>query len=95
MARDVTGAAALAEQGVPISGIGASAGGLAAVRRFLRELPEDLDLAYVVTLHLAPYYRSALSEILATATNMPVHQVPDSAVLKPNRSEEWRLFADL
>jgi chemotaxis response regulator CheB len=84
VARDVTGAAALAEQGVPICGIGASAGGVAAVRCFLRELPEDLDLADVVILHLAPDHRSALNEIPATATNLPVRQVPGSAVLKPN-----------
>jgi two-component system CheB/CheR fusion protein len=68
----------------PICGIGASAGGVKALQALFRKLPDDLGLAYVVILHLAPDHPSALHEILATVTKMPVHQVTDTPELKPN-----------
>ena len=39
---------------VPVCAIGASAGGIGALKEFFRHLREDLELAYVVTTHLAP-----------------------------------------
>ena len=39
---------------VPICAIGASAGGVQALRSLFRQLPDDLGLAYVVIVHLAP-----------------------------------------
>lgn len=68
----------------PICGIGASAGGVKALQALFRGLPDDLGLAYVVILHLAPDHPSALHEILSTVTNMGVHQVTDTPELKPN-----------
>jgi chemotaxis methyl-accepting protein methylase/two-component sensor histidine kinase len=73
-----------AAEAVPICGIGASAGGVKALQGLFRDLPTDLGLAYVVIVHLAPDHPSALREILAAATKMPVHQVVDSPKLKPN-----------
>ena len=69
---------------IPVCGIGASAGGVYALRTFFQLVPDNLGLAYVVIVHLAPDHPSALSEILATATNMPVLQVCDTPTLKPN-----------
>ncbi|MBS1304113.1 chemotaxis protein CheB [Loktanella sp. SALINAS62] len=69
---------------VPICAIGASAGGVHALRSLFRQLPDDLGLAYVVIVHLAPEHPSALAEILATCTNMGVHQVTDTPELRPN-----------
>ncbi|WP_380879962.1 CheR family methyltransferase [Sphingomonas sp. DBB INV C78] len=43
-----------------------------------------LGIAYVVILHLSPDHPSQLAAILATATEMGVHQVEDSPELKPN-----------
>ncbi|HKK31041.1 MAG TPA: chemotaxis protein CheB, partial [Alphaproteobacteria bacterium] len=68
----------------PICGIGASAGGVNALRAFFRQVPDDLGLAYVVIVHLAPDHPSAMSEILSGATEMPVRQVEDSPKLEPN-----------
>jgi two-component system, chemotaxis family, CheB/CheR fusion protein len=68
----------------PICAIGASAGGVGALRTLFSKLPADLGLAYVVIVHLAPDHPSALREILAATTTMPVHQVTDSPTLKPN-----------
>ena len=68
----------------PICAIGASAGGVGALQELFRRLPDQLGLAYVVILHLAPDQPSALREILGLCTGMPVFQVQDSPTLKPN-----------
>jgi two-component system, chemotaxis family, CheB/CheR fusion protein len=69
---------------VPICGIGASAGGVQALRSFFRQIPDDLGLAYVVIVHLSPEHPSMMSEILATCTKMAVRQVNDAPQLRPN-----------
>lgn len=68
----------------PICAIGASAGGVAALRSFFRQIDEDLGFAYVVIMHLSPDHPSSMDDILATYTKMPVQQVEDSPTLKPN-----------
>jgi len=69
---------------VPICAVGASAGGVAALRSLFRQLPEDLGMAYVVILHLAPEQPSAMAQILSSCTEMPVRQVEDTPRLKAN-----------
>jgi len=69
---------------IPICGIGASAGGVNALQSLFRNLPNDLGLAYVVILHLAPDQPSAMVDILGSVTNMAVHQVADAPALEPN-----------
>lgn len=69
---------------VPICGIGASAGGVTALRTLFARLPDDLGLAYVVIVHLSPEHPSALAEILSNCTKMPVHQVTDTPTLQAN-----------
>jgi two-component system, chemotaxis family, CheB/CheR fusion protein len=69
---------------VPICAIGASAGGVQALRSLFRQLPDDLGLAYVVIVHLAPEHPSALAEVLSSCTKMDVHQVTDTPELRPN-----------
>lgn len=73
-----------AETLIPVCAIGASAGGLKALQRLFGALDPNLDLAYVVIVHLAPDYPSQLAEILRGATKMSVNQVSDSPELKPN-----------
>ncbi|MGH6617119.1 chemotaxis protein CheB [Sphingomonas sp.] len=68
----------------PICGIGASAGGVKALQALFRDIPDDLGLAYVVILHLAPDQPSAMTDILGSVTEMSVHQVQDTPKLKPN-----------
>ena len=62
---------------MPLVGIGASAGGLQALKRFFETVPDDLGAAYVVVVHLAPDHDSELDAILAHHTKMPVVQVGD------------------
>ena len=61
----------------PIVGIGASAGGLEAVRQLLQALPVGTGLGFVIIQHLAPDHASNLAEILSRATTMPVCEVRD------------------
>jgi two-component system CheB/CheR fusion protein len=60
-----------------IVGIGASAGGLEALERFLQRVPPDSGLAYVVVQHLSPEHESSLADILARATKLPVELATD------------------
>jgi len=67
-----------------IVGIGASAGGLEAFSRLLRSLPTDTGMAFVVVQHLDPLHSSILPELLASRTRMPVVQVTEGTVVKPD-----------
>ncbi len=69
---------------VPVVGIGASAGGLEALTELLQSMPADSGLAFVVISHLDPEHKSALGEILARATSMPVRKVEDGLAVEPN-----------
>jgi two-component system, chemotaxis family, CheB/CheR fusion protein len=57
--------------------IGASAGGLEAIEKFLRGVPEGSGLAFVIVQHLDPTHVGAMPELLQRATRMPVAQVRD------------------
>ena len=60
-----------------IIGIGASAGGVEALRGFLQHMPNPDGLALVVVLHLSPDRASMLAEVLQQWTTMPVRQATD------------------
>ena len=68
-----------------IVGIGASAGGLEAVTRLLEKLPNDTGMAFVLVQHLDPKHKSALTDIFSKITSMPVSEVEDKTVVKPDR----------
>jgi two-component system CheB/CheR fusion protein len=67
-----------------IVGIGASAGGLEALELFLRQVPADSGLAFVVLQHLDPTRPGLLPELLQRATAMPVVQAADQTLVAPN-----------
>ena len=68
----------------PVVGIGASAGGLAALQRFFEHVPPDSGMAYVVVLHLSADYESHIAPILQRATSMQVAPVNTKTSIKPN-----------
>ncbi|HUH02304.1 MAG TPA: CheR family methyltransferase, partial [Kofleriaceae bacterium] len=59
----------------PIVGIGASAGGLEAMRQLFAGLPDDTGLAFVVIQHLDSARPSMLAKVLGTDARMPVLEV--------------------
>ncbi|HEU4594250.1 MAG TPA: chemotaxis protein CheB [Pyrinomonadaceae bacterium] len=79
-----------------VVGIGASAGGIQALREFFARVPAESGMAYVVILHLSPDHDSQLASVLQSTTTMPVTQVerrvrvvPDHVyVIPPNKSLE-------
>ena len=68
-----------------VTALGASAGGIRALKEFFQAVPKDSGIAYVVILHLSPDYESKLAEILQTNSQIPVRQVNNRRVaVKPN-----------
>jgi len=68
----------------PIVGIGASAGGLDALERFLRHVPAASGMAYVIVQHLDPTHVGMLTEILQRVTSMKVVQIVDGMRVAPD-----------
>ncbi|MEA2174017.1 MAG: two-component system, chemotaxis family, CheB/CheR fusion protein [Blastocatellia bacterium] len=77
-----------------IVGLGASAGGIHALKEFFSQVPAASGMAYVVILHLSPDHESKLAEVLQLTSAIPVTQVQDRVrvvpdhvyVISPNRS---------
>lgn len=65
-------------------GLGASAGGLEALRNFFAAVPAKSGAAFVVIQHLAPNHRSQMVELLATHTKAPVSQIEDGVTIEPD-----------
>ncbi|OGJ84998.1 MAG: chemotaxis protein CheR [Candidatus Raymondbacteria bacterium RifOxyA12_full_50_37] len=75
-----------ANTGFPIVGIGASAGGLAAIESFFSAIPQGapMDMAFVVVQHLDPDHKSILVDLVKKYTTMPVTIVEDAMEVRPN-----------
>ena len=68
----------------PIIGIGASAGGLEALERFLSHVPKGSGMAFVIVQHLDPTRKGIMPELLQRTTGMKVIQVRDRTVIQRN-----------
>jgi two-component system, chemotaxis family, CheB/CheR fusion protein len=79
---------------LPIVGLGASAGGLDALKRFLGAMPPKTGLSFVIVVHLDPTHDSLMPELLARSTTLGVHHAQDRQpleadhvyIIPPNRS---------
>ncbi len=71
-----------ADEPTLVVGIGASAGGLAALERVFRAMPPNLGAAYVVIVHLSPNAKSMMAELIGHHTQMPVHTVESGMKIK-------------
>lgn len=67
-----------------IVGIGASAGGLEAIQKFLSALPSNTGCSFIIIQHLSPDYKSLLCEILSRHTVIPVIQAEEGMIVEPN-----------
>ena len=68
----------------PVVGIGASAGGIDALRKFFEALPEKTGMAFVVVLHLHPEHESHLAELLGRVCKLPLQEVTEDTPLAPD-----------
>jgi len=67
-----------------IVGVGASAGGLEAFTQLLEGLPANSGMGFVLVQHLDPSHGSALTQLLARATAMPVREVENDTRIEAN-----------
>jgi two-component system CheB/CheR fusion protein len=74
----------LSENLFPVVGIGASAGGLEAFKQFIKAIPENSGMAYILVQHLHPEHESALPEILQRVTKIPVVEISDNVRVVAN-----------
>ena len=73
-----------AAMAVRIVGIGASAGGLAALEQFFTHVPVKSGLAYVVVQHLDPTATPLLVELLQRVTGMAVREAGEQMRVEPD-----------
>jgi hypothetical protein len=69
----------------PIIGIGASAGGFAALATLLQNLPASPGMALVIILHLPADQQSNADRVLQRSTRLPVVQVNHSTPILPDQ----------
>ena len=58
-------------------GLGASAGGLDALKKFLSNIQENSGMAYIIVQHMDPTHKSGLVDILSHYTEVKVEEVID------------------
>ena len=70
----------------PVVGIGASAGGLAAIEQFLAAMPSDAEsgMAFVLVQHLDPDHKSILLDLIKKYTRMQTFKIEDGMRVQPN-----------
>lgn len=73
-----------ANRAFPVVGIGASAGGLEAFKKFFAAMPATSGMAFVVVPHLDPKHKSLMVELLARQTTMPVQEAAQGLAVEPN-----------
>jgi len=79
-------------------GIGASAGGLEAIRTFVREVSAEHSAIYIVAQHMAPHHKSLLTEIIGRETALNVVELTNETtpsvgsmyITPPNHDVEVR-----
>ena len=72
------------KDGFPIVGIGASAGGLEALEKFLSHVPQKSGMAFVIIQHMDPTHKGIMVEILQRVTPMKVIQAGDGTRVRPD-----------
>lgn len=70
------------DQSFYLIGVGASAGGLDAIKQMLGQVPQGFPHSLVIVQHISPDYKSLMSEILARETSLPVHEVTDNMAVE-------------
>ena len=69
---------------VPVVAVGASAGGVKALKEFTAKIPADGGIVWVIILHLSPDHDSQLAELLQATTPIPVTQVVEQTAIERN-----------
>ncbi len=70
----------------PIVALGASAGGLDALGKFLDALPPRSGMAFILVQHLDPAHKSMIADLLSARTSMIVREATAGTVLEPDHA---------
>lgn len=68
----------------PVVGLGASAGGLEALKAFFSKVPENSGMAFIVVVHMKPNQPSMMPDLLQKATSVPVAAAIDGQFVAPD-----------
>ncbi|MBK8033646.1 MAG: chemotaxis protein CheB [Chloroflexi bacterium] len=68
----------------PVIGLGASAGGLEALKTFFAALPPNTGMAFVVIQHLMPDHESILPDLIQRQTSLRVQVITNDAEVLPD-----------
>lgn len=71
------------QPGCPVVGIGASAGGIDALKTFFPAVDPAFGIAFVVVQHLDPDHKSVLPELLARSSRLPVVSIEKATKVEP------------
>ncbi len=74
----------MSKKDLVIVGIGASAGGLEALQAFVKNLPDNTNMAYIIAQHLSPTYKSMMVDLLAKDTDHAVLEAQNGLKPKPD-----------
>ncbi|MBW2961750.1 CheR family methyltransferase [Mesonia aestuariivivens] len=65
--------------------VGASAGGLEALKSFFSNLPDNDINSYIVIQHLSPDYKSMMAELLSKTAKLPIEEIHDNSTVEPGK----------
>lgn len=68
-----------------IAGVGASAGGLEALKTMLDHTPSDTGISFVIVQHLSPNHKSFMTELLSRHTEMEIIEIHDHMKVESNK----------
>ncbi|WP_081504210.1 chemotaxis protein CheB [Sphingomonas sp. PAMC 26621] len=66
---------------IPIVAIGASSGGLEAASRLLDAIPPTSGMAFIIVVHLDPFHKSMMVDLLADHTTMKIDEAVDGGAI--------------
>ena len=72
------------KQDVVIVGIGASAGGLEALQTFVKNLPANANISYIIAQHLSPTYKSMMVVLLQKESKIKILEAQNGLVAAAN-----------
>jgi two-component system CheB/CheR fusion protein len=67
-----------------VVGIGASSGGLNALKELFDHTPSNTGMVFVIIQHLSPDFVSLMPELLSKHTSMEIYTAQDKLTIKPN-----------
>lgn len=70
----------------PVIGLGASAGGLKALKSFFKEVPIDSGMAFIVVVHMTPNQPSMMPDLIDKVARIPVSSAKDGQAIEPNNA---------